>query len=211
VSDGDHDLLESGDDPVDATEIAVPQTVSETDSSDDSHTEGAADGVAAPPSSKRKLDWTLIIPCFVIACGIVLIAWGATAAITGQDGIERPDAIETLSPVENAQQVVQREQIVVDLQFGYNAVLVVDGIELPTTAIGQFSGDLSPDNAGTQIETPPTAVFDPGNSRIEFRPTEGALIESLTEGRHEVQVIFWKIDEVREESARSYRWSFDVV
>ncbi len=29
----------------------------------------------------------------------------------------------------------------------------------------------------------PTAVFDPGNSVITFRPTDGALIESFDEGR----------------------------
>ena len=148
--------------------------------------------------------------CFVIACGVALIAWGMTSAITGTDGVDRPDAIEELSPVENAQQVFQQEQIVVDLQFGYEAVLVIDGIELPTERIGEFSGDLTPETAGQQVSTPPTAVFDPGNSVISFRPTDGALIESFAEGRHQAQVIFWKTEEGRD-SARSYRWSFEVV
>lgn len=147
---------------------------------------------------------------FVIAAGVALIVWGVTSAITGSDGIDRPDAIEQLSPVENAQQVFQQEQVVVDLRFGYEAVLVIDGIELPTERIGEFSGDLTPDNAGQQVSTPPTAVFDPGNSIISFRPTDGAPIEAFSEGRHQAQVIFWDRDEGRE-SARSYRWSFDVV
>ena len=133
-----------------------------------------------------------------------------TSAITGTDGVDRPDAIEELSPVENAQQVFQQEQVVVDLQFGYEAVLVIDGIELPTERIGEFSGDLSPDAAGQQVSIPPTAVFDPGNSVISFRPTDGALIESFAEGRHQAQVIFWKTEEGRE-SASSYRWAFEVV
>lgn len=169
-----------------------------------------ADSGAEPPS--RKLDWGLIVACLVIALGLVAIAWGVTSAITGSDGIDRPDAIEDLSPVENAQQVFQQEQIMVDLQFGYEAVLVVDGIELPTERIGEFSGDLSPDtaDAGAQVSTPPTAVFDPGNSVITFRPSDGAPIESYSEGRHSAQVIYWKIEEGRE-NARSYRWSFEVV
>lgn len=165
----------------------------------------------APAPARRRVDWSLVIPCMVIACAIVAIVWGVSAAVTGSDGIDRPDEIEGLSPVENAQQVFQQEQIVVDFEFGYTAVLIVDGIELPVANIGEFVGDLSPDNAGAQIETPPTAVFDPGNARIEFRPTEGALIESFEEGLHEVQVIYWKIDEDRATTAQSYRWRFNVV
>ncbi len=162
------------------------------------------------PQPRRRRDKGLIAACFVIACGIALIAWGMASAITGDDGRDRPDAIEQISPVENAQQAFQQEQVVVDLEFGYEAVLVIDGIELPVERIGEFGGDLSPDNAGEQVSTPPTAIFDPGNAIISFRPTDDALIESFDEGRHQVQVIFWKSDEGRD-SARSYRWSFDVV
>jgi hypothetical protein len=162
------------------------------------------------PRTRRRLDRGLLTACFVIACGLAAIVWGVGSAITGGDGIDRPSAIESLSPVENAQQVVQQEQIVVDLEFGYEAVLVVDGIELPTTRIGEFRGDLTPE-AGQQISIPPTAVFDPGNSRIEFRPSDDAPITSYAEGRHQVQVIYWPIEDGRENGARSYRWSFDVV
>ena len=168
------------------------------------------DAESGPERARRRLDWGLVIACLVIAGGLVAIAWGVSSAITGSDGIDRPDAIEDLAPVENAQQAFQQEQIMVDLQFGYEAALVVDGIELPTERIGEFSGDLSPQDAGAQVSAPPTAVFDPGNSIITFRPSENALIESYAEGRHSVQVIFWKIEEGRE-NARSYRWSFDVV
>jgi hypothetical protein len=161
-------------------------------------------------SPRRKLDAGLLAACFVIAGGLALIVWGMTSAITGNDGIDRPDAIEALSPVENAQQVFQQEQVIVDLEFGYEAILIIDGIELPVERIGEFEGDLGPDNAGEQISTPPTAVFDPGNSIISFRPTDGALIESFSEGRHEAQVIFWKTEE-GPEAARSYRWSFNVI
>ena len=47
-------------------------------------------------------------------------------------------------------------------------------------------------------------------ARLEFRPSDGAQIEELTEGRHTATVIYWPIDEGRE-SARSYTWSFDVI
>ena len=175
----------------------------------DPETHGDA-GTAPSHPGRRRPDKGLLAACFVIAAGLALIIWGMASAITGSDGIDRPDEIENLSPVENALQVFQQEQVLVDLEFGYEAVLIIDGIELPTERIGEFGGDLSPENAGEQISTPPTAVFDPGNAVISFRPTDGAPIELFEEGRHEAQVIFWKADEGRE-SARSYRWSFEVI
>jgi hypothetical protein len=193
-------------DPGDATDASGP-AVAASDTANDPEV-GETELSTGP--KRRRLDWGLIIACLVIAGGLVTIAWGVSSAITGSDGIDRPDAIEDLSPVENTQQAFQQEQIIVDLQFGYEAALVVDGIELPTARIGEFSGDLSPDSAGEQVSAPPTAVFDPGNSIITFRPSDDALIQSYREGRHSVQIIFWKVDEGRE-NARSYRWSFDVV
>ncbi len=179
---------------------------------DPSSSESSSDVIehvdTAPATGRRPLDRGLLAACFVIAGGIVLIAWGLTTARTGDDGIDRPEEIEFLTPVENAVQVLQQERIVVDFDFGYEAELIVDGIELERTLIGQFDfDDVEP---GQQISTPPTAVFDPGNSRIEFQPTEGAQIESFTEGRHRATVIYWRVDEGRD-SARSYSWSFDVI
>ena len=163
---------------------------------------------SAEPRGRRRIDWGLMAACFVIACGLVAIVWGVTSAYTGMDGIDRPDAIEDLSPVEGAQQVQRQEQIVVDLRFGYEAALVVNGVELETARIGEFGGDVAP---GEQIAVPPTAVFDPGNARIEFRPSDDAVITSFPEGRNQVQVIYWKSSEGREDGALSYRWTFDVV
>ncbi len=163
---------------------------------------------AAPARKRHQLDKGLLAACFVIAGGLMLIGWGLLTAQTGDDGVDRPEVIENISPVENALQVLQQETIVVDFDFGYEAELILDGVELEITRIGELDFDgLEP---GQQVETPPTAVFDPGNSRIEFRPSEGAQIEELTEGRHTATVIYWRIDEGRE-NARSYTWSFDVI
>jgi hypothetical protein len=160
---------------------------------------------------KRRVDRGLLIASFVIACGVILVIFGLTTALTGDDGIDRPEAIESVQPVENAVQVLQQEQVVVDLQPGYEARLVIDGIELPTTVIGQSDVDpFEQPEPGQQVALPTTAVFDPGNAVIRFQPVEGALIESFTEGLHEVQVIFWRLEDGPEQ-ARSYRWEFNVV
>jgi hypothetical protein len=166
---------------------------------------------SAPTRRRRKIDRGLLVASLVIACGVMLIAFGLTTALTGNDGIERPEAIESVQPVENAVQVLQQERVVVDLQAGYEARLVIDGIELPTAVIGQ--ADVDPDQQpapGQQIDLPTTAVFDPGNAVVSFQPVEGALIESFEEGVHEVEVIFWRIEDGPDQ-ARSYRWEFNVI
>ncbi len=188
------------------TDPIEPDDPSTTDVAERDGDEPAVD--EEPATGRRKLDKGLLAACFVIAAGLMLIGWGLLSAQTGDDGVDRPEAIENLSPVENALQVLQQETIVVDLDFGYEAELILDGIELEITRIGELDFDgLEP---GQQVETPPTAIFDPGNSRIEFRPTDGAQIEELTEGRHTATVVYWRIDEGRE-NARSYTWSFDVI
>ena len=154
---------------------------------------------------RRRPDLGLLLASLVIACGGVLIIWGMTDALTGDDGIDRPAAIESVSPVENAVQVLQQEGVVVDLEYGYEARLFIDDVELPITLLGQI--DVAP---GEMIELPPTAVFDAGNAVLSFKPVEGAVIESFPEGRHEAKVIFWNTEE-GEDTARTYRWSFNVV
>jgi hypothetical protein len=165
----------------------------------------------AEPRPKRKFDRGLFVASIVIACGLMLIIFGFTSAITGTDGVDRPEAIESVQPVENAVQVLQQDQIIVDLLAGYEARLVLDGVELPTTVIGQ--SDVDPDvqaQPGQQIDLPTTAVFDPGNAVISFQPVEGALIETLTEGKHEATVYFWRAEEGPDQ-ASAYSWTFEVI
>ncbi len=166
---------------------------------------------AAAPRPRRRFDRGLFLASLAIACGVVLIVWGMTSALTGSDGIDRPDEIESLQPVENALQVLQQERIVVDLQPGYQARLEIDGIALPTNTIGQ--SDVDPGvqaTPGVQVDLPRTAVFDPGSNVISFQPVEGALVESLTPGTHEARVVFWRIQDGPDQ-ARSYRWQFTVI
>lgn len=201
VTDPDAALVDDVDDD---TSHSAP--VSAPDSVSDSASEPTASG-----RPRRRLDRGLLIASLAIAVGLILIIFGFTTALTGDDGIDRPEAIESIQPVENAIQVLQQERVVVDLEAGYEARLVIDGIELPTTVIGQSDVDPFEQPApGQQIDLPTTAVFDPGNSVISFQPVEGAPIESFTEGLHEVQVIFWSIEDGPEQ-ALSYRWKFNVI
>jgi hypothetical protein len=156
-------------------------------------------------TKRRGPDRGLLIASLVIAAGLALIIWGFFSAITGNEGVDRPAEIESISPVENAVQVLQQEGIAVDLEFGYEALLIVDGIELETTNIGELEAE-----PGQLLAFPPTAIFDPGNSIISFTPSDGAQITELVQGRHEVRLVYWRVDEGRD-NARSYSWSFEVV
>lgn len=169
------------------------------------------DSEPTTPRARRKVDRGLLLASFAIACGVVLIVWGLAVAVTGDDGIDRPEAIESLQPVENAVQVLQQERVVVDLEPGYEARLVIDGIELPVAVLGQSSidGEQLPE-PGQQVELPPTAIFDPGNSVISFQPVVGAPIESFEEGTHDASVVYWKSVD-GPDRARTYNWSFEVV
>ncbi len=165
----------------------------------------------APRRRKRTFDRGLLIASLIIASGLALIVFGFTTALTGDDGIDRPDAIETVQPNENAVQVLQQDRVVVDLESGYEARLVINGVEIPTARIGET--DVDPSQAaepGQQVELPTTAVFDPGNSTISFQPVEGAAVESFEQGTNEVTVVFWLIEEGPEQ-ARVYTWEFEVV
>jgi len=163
------------------------------------------DATETEPAPRRRFDRGLLIASFVIACGAVLIIWGMVDAFTGDDGVDRPDAIEALSPVENAVQVLQQEGIIVDFQYGYEARLFIDGAEIPVTPLDEI--EVEP---GQQVDLPPTAVFEPGNAVLTFQPTEGAPIESFSEGLHEAKVIFFRTAEGAD-TAKSYRWTFNVV
>ena len=188
----------------DLDDVADEHLTDSAGSGPDSEHDAGTAALDAPRRRKRP-DRGLLIASFVIACGFALIVWGFFTAITGDEGVTRPEQIESISPVENAVQVLQQEGVAVDLQFGFEAVLIIDGIELETTNIGRLEAE-----PGQLLEFPSTAIFDPGNSIISFTPADDAAITEWSEGRHEARVLYWKIEEGRG-SARSYNWSFEVV
>jgi hypothetical protein len=189
---------------------ATATAVAPTDQVNDVHDLHGTDD-APPIRRRRRFDRGLFLASLVIAAGLMLVVWGVTVAITGDDGIDRPEAIESVQPVENAVQVLQQERIVVDLAAGYEGRLILDGVELPTTVIGQ--SDVDPNvqaQPGQQVELPTTAIFDPGNAVLSFQPTTGAPVETLEQGTREATVVYWKTEEGPEQ-ARIYTWTFEVV
>lgn len=144
----------------------------------------------------------------VAVLGIGLVIFGFQSATTGRDAQRIPDVIERMSPGPG-DQVPQQSQIVVDFVEGYNARLVIDDVELETTRLDELTAEGNSLKPGSQVNIPPTAIYDPGNFVISFLPQIGSPFERWTQGEHEARVIYWKIED-GESSARTFRWVFEA-
>lgn len=155
----------------------------------------------------RPVDVTLLAASLAIAVGLVLVGVALLSAESGADD-DLPGAIESVSPVPGAVQVLAQTQVIVDLVPGYEGRLVIDREEFGTIRLDEIgSPDVEP---GAQVDVPPGVVFEPGNATLTFTPGEGAPIERFEPGNHTVSVIFWRTEE-GPSSARSYAWSFQAI
>jgi len=167
-----------------------------------------SEGTVTTPPVRRRLSIEMVLISAGLAIGLMMVILGLMSATTGRDALGYPDQIVGVSPAPNDRQVLSQTEISVDLIDGYEAELILDGIEIPTTRLE----DAAPQQAkpGQQIELPKTAIYDQGNSLIRFEPTEGAAVERYDVGVHQVTVNFWKIEDGRN-AARSFSWSFEVL
>jgi hypothetical protein len=154
----------------------------------------------------RRLDRARLIASIGIAFGVVLVVFGFRSAVTGDDARAFPQAIERMSPADG-DRVLRQAQIIVDFAEGYEAVLTIDGIELPVTRLDELSAGGAAPAPGAQVELPATAVYDPGNHVLSFQPQEGALIVEFAQGEHTAVVTYWKTLDGRTK-ARTYQWRF---
>jgi len=149
----------------------------------------------------------LLIPLgFII--GLALIVLGLNSAQTGREAQKLPAEVSSINPGPG-DIVLRQSQIFVDFIDGYNAVLILDGLELPVTRLDELSGATQMIQPGAQVDIPATAIYDPGNFTISFQPQAGAAITGLFQGKHTASVLFWKIDATRDK-AKSFTWEFSV-
>jgi hypothetical protein len=157
---------------------------------------------------RGRFDRKLAVASLAIAIGLVLIGWAVVRGVTGDDVSQLPDAVERISPVPDAVQVLAQTQVVADLAEGFEGRLRIDDIDFPT----QRMEDLTDDQVqpGEQVEIPPGVVFEPGNDTLTFTPGPGIEIERFDEGIHRATVLYWPVER-GEGAARSYSWTFNVV
>lgn len=78
----------------------------------------------------------------------------------------------------------------IDFVAGFEAVLIIDGVEIPTTRIDELTANGKQPKPGEQLEIPPTAIYDPGNFTLSYLPQEGGPITELKQGTHQATVLF---------------------
>lgn len=168
--------------------------------------------VGARPPRRRKLDVKLLLASMGIAIGLASIVLGVLSSVTGNELQNLPATIESIDPVRDATQVPQQTRVFVDLQTGYEGVLIVDGIELPVVSLDDVSTGIPGLGAdeGEQIEIPPGAIYEPGNATLTFEPGVSQPIERFDTGVHTVTVRYWRIDE-GPSRFRTFTWSFYAV
>jgi hypothetical protein len=170
----------------------------------------AGHNVPVPRRRIGKLSVERLVVSFAFATGLTLIVLGVLWSRTGRDSLDYPDAIESTSPAPGDRQVLRETAVEVKLQGGYTARLTIDGIALETTNLDDYLQDEGTPEPGEQIELPSTAIFDPGNARITFQPSDDAQITEFTTGIHNATVTFWKTIE-GERTADSFSWTFEVL
>ncbi len=157
---------------------------------------------------KRPINKQNLLISTGVALGLTIMILGFRAGITGREAQRLPASIEQMKPGPG-DQVLQQTQIFIDFVDGYEARLTVDGIELETTRLDELTSQGNGLEPGQQVEIPPTAIYDPGNFTISFTPQKGAPIESFSQGEHEAEVTYWKIED-GPNKARSFKWTFQA-
>lgn len=93
-------------------------------------------------------------------------------------------AIDELIPPRNAE-VLSQETVGIDLAIGYDALLTINGVDIPPGQIRQ----------------------QPNLNRFTFRPDQGKVIESLRAEQNCAQVTYWR-QEVGPAEANTISWCF---
>jgi hypothetical protein len=99
-----------------------------------------------------------------------------------------PDVVEHLVPPAGSEQLRQSE-IGIDLAAGYEAALIVSGIEIPMDQLRLV----------------------PEQNQVFFTPGEGKVIEELEGGQVCVTAVVWKSAVGRGSQDQPFRWCFDVT
>lgn len=170
------------------------------------------EAVGAGLPRRRRFDVKLMIASLGIAVGVVLVVLGFLGSVTGNEQQGLPDVVESIDPVRDAAQVPQQTRVFIDFQIGYEAVMIIDGIELPVVSLDDV-GKTPPglgEGGGDQIEIPPGAIWEPGNATLTFEPGPSQVIEAFDTGLHTVTVRYWKTED-GPDRFRTFTWSFYAV
>lgn len=124
----------------------------------------------------------------LVAACLVGVGWAFTLHEDTSDEALEAGAVEAVMPPPNAPVVPSQSTVSADLQFGFEAVLVVDGTEIPLDQLDVIEAQ----------------------GIVSFTPGRGKEFERFPGGGHVVRVIYWPQAGTRKADAREFSWRFNV-
>jgi hypothetical protein len=152
-----------------------------------STTDHEASRRAERAAERAPLPARIAIGLLVVGC-LVGVTWGFGSA-KNQTAGQLPKSIEAVSPVDNALTVPGQSTISVDMKFGFDAALVIDGVEIPRDQ----------------------TVYDAGTAVLRFTPGPEKDLKLLPGGVRRVMVIYWPLSGTQEANGQIYQWTFTVT
>lgn len=144
-----------------------------------------------PPRTAADRRFTVYVT-FAVLVALGILAFAGFAANTDDDPPpvirSRPEVVEHLVPRSGAS-VLRQAELGIDLAPGYEAALVVNGIEIPAEQT--------------------RAV--PEQNQVFFSPGQGKVIEELQGGETCVVAIAWRSAQGRGVADQRFQWCFDVT
>jgi hypothetical protein len=142
---------------------------------------------SSPYSTRFKLGAAAVV---ALAAAVFAVAFIAFDSGDEDPVLQGGDAavVETLIPRRNAQ-VPQQTTIGIDVVTGWDAALVVDGVEIPEDQLSR---------------TPEIGL-------VEFTPGEGRAVDELDPGQNCVTAVIWSLENGRGVADRTIPWCFEVV
>ncbi len=137
--------------------------------------------------------WRKRLPSLGIVMLIALAAWMLITAFTTADTsnkVSYPKGIDSVDPIPKALTVPAQSPINVDLAFGYDGALAINGREIPNDQLNREA-------------IKQTGVFT-------FVPTVGSEFKLLPGSVVTAKVIFWPVTGTRAKDAQEWEWTFSV-
>ena len=133
----------------------------------------------------------VLMTLLLIGALVGLVVTVVVLAPTGNDStsVTKPESVERLIPA-SGDEVLRQASVGVDLAAGYDAYLIINGVEIRSAADG-LSKDL-------------------GTGRVEFTPGEGKPVTALQPEQNCVVAIVWKQSEGPDRS-EPVSWCFDAA
>ena len=147
---------------------------------------------ASPSPGGDSLRYRIgVVVVLVVAFTLLTIAF-LTAETDSNDEVTQTGGasgfVERLFP-DRDEQAVQQTQVGIDLVAGWDAVLVIGGVEVP----------------------PSQLTKRPDLFQVSFTPGPGKVIEELQAGTNCVAAVAWRLADGRGPGNRTVRWCFEVV